>query len=56
MGDIYLKVFTIIALSNNHPEISDKKSRWIEHIGLALIKNIDIEIGGILINRLYSDW
>ncbi len=57
MGEIYLKVILPIVPSNNHPEISNiKKFRWVNMIGFALIKNIDLEIGGILINRLYSDW
>ena len=57
MGDIYLKVILPSFPTNSHPEISNiKKCRWVKMIGLALIKNVDIEIGGILINRLYSDW
>lgn len=57
MGDIYLKVILPALPSNNHPEISHiKKCRWVKHIGLAMIKTVDLEIGGILINRLYSDW
>lgn len=33
-----------------------KKFAWTNKIGFTLIKFIDIEIGGILINRLYNDW
>ena len=33
-----------------------KKIAWVNKVGLALIKYIDIEIGGILIDRHYSDW
>ena len=33
-----------------------KKFAWVDKIGFALIKFIDIEIGGILINRHYNDW
>jgi hypothetical protein len=33
-----------------------KKFAWAKHIGLAMIKYIDIEIGGILISRHYADW
>tara|TARA_B110000908_G_C10264593_1_gene462448 strand:+ start:832 stop:2301 length:1470 start_codon:yes stop_codon:yes gene_type:complete len=57
MGDIYLKVILPTIPVNNHPEIkSIKKFKWVKRIGLALIKYIDIEIGGILISRLYNDW
>ena len=57
MGDIYLKVTLPSIFLNNHPEISDiKKFRWVDGLSLPIIKNIDIEIGGILINRIYGDW
>ncbi len=43
---------------SNHSSLPDgiKKFAWVEKIGFALIKSIDIEIGGILINRHYNDW
>ena len=57
MGNIYLKVILPSIFVNNHPEINNiKKFRWVDRIGFAIIKYVDIEIGGILINRLYSDW
>lgn len=53
IGPVYLNVMLpSIPKSSN----TFKKFRWVDKIGLALIKSIDIEIGGILINRLYSDW
>ena len=33
-----------------------KKFAWVNYVGLAMIKYIDLEIGGILISRHYSDW
>lgn len=33
-----------------------KKFAWVKKVGLALIKYIDVEIGGVLINRHYNDW
>jgi len=39
-----------VAISNN------KKFAWANKIGFAMIKYIDIEIGGILISRHYGDW
>lgn len=57
MGEIYLKVTLPSIPTNNHPEISDiKKFSWVNRIGLAMIKYIDILIGGIEINRNFSDW
>jgi len=33
-----------------------KKFSWVNKIGLALIKYVDLEIGGKLISRHYNDW
>lgn len=33
-----------------------KKFKWINKIGWAIIRSIDIEIGGLLIDRHYGDW
>jgi hypothetical protein len=33
-----------------------KKFRWINKIAFGMIKNIDLEIGGILIDKHYGDW
>lgn len=43
---------------SNHTSLPEniKKISWANKIGLTLIKLIDIEIGGILINRYYNDW
>lgn len=57
MGDIYLKVTLPSISNNNHPEIPDiKKFKWSKKIGLALIKSIEIIIGGVVISTLYNDW
>lgn len=58
IGNIYLNVSLPsipVAIHSSLPE-NIKKFRWVNKIGLALIKSIDVEIGGILINRIYSDW
>ena len=33
-----------------------KKFRWIDKIGLGIIKNIDLEIGGVLIDRINGEF
>jgi hypothetical protein len=33
-----------------------KKFSWIDKIGFGIIRYIDLEIGGILVSRLYGDW
>jgi len=44
--------------SSNHSSLPDniKKFAWTEKIAFAMIKYIDIEIGGVLISRHYGDW
>ncbi len=58
MGQIYLNVDLPSIESNDHPILPPnvKKFKWVDKIGLALIKYINIEIGGVTINRLYGDW
>ena len=43
---------------SNHSSLPPgiKQFAWASKIGYAMIKYIDIEIGGILISRIYSDW
>lgn len=57
MGEIYLKVNLPSIPTSVHPEISHiKKFAWVKRIGLAMIKYVDIIIGGIQISRNFSDW
>jgi len=43
---------------SNHSSLPSgiKQFAWAPNVGYAMIKYIDIEIGGILISRVYSDW
>jgi len=43
---------------SNHSSLPDniKLMAWANKIGFAMIKYIDLEIGGILISRHYGDW
>ena len=36
--------------------VGKKKFKWINKIGLGIIKYINLEIGGILIDKQYGDW
>ncbi len=44
--------------SSNHSSLPDniKKFAWTNRIAFAMIKYIDLEIGGTLISRHYGDW
>ena len=61
-GDIIKNMSLFVELpdipQSNHSSLPPgiKKIAWVNKIGLSLIKYIDIEIGGFLINRHYSDW
>ncbi len=43
---------------SNHSSLPDniKKFAWTDKIAFAMIRYIDIEIGGVLISRHYGDW
>ncbi len=43
---------------SQHSSLPDniKKFAWCDKIGFAMIKYVDLEIGGILISRHYGDW
>lgn len=38
------------------PKISDTKFAWVKNIGHHIIKSIEIEIGGRVIDRHYGEW
>jgi hypothetical protein len=42
----------------NHSSLPDniKKFAWANKIGFAMIRYIDLEIGGVLVSRNYGDW
>jgi hypothetical protein len=58
MGMTYLYVeLPNIQMENFASSSSNiKKFAWVEKIGLALINFVEIEIGGAIIDRHYSDW
>ena len=58
LGQIYLFVTLPDILTSNHSILPKdiKKFAWTEKIGLTLIKYIDLEISGILIERNFGDW
>jgi len=61
-GDLIKELILFIELPEiqtaNHSILPEgiKKFAWVDKIGLAIIKSIEIEIGGISINKHYSDW
>ena len=58
LGQIYLFVTLPDIITSNHSILPQdiKKFAWSEKIGLSLIKYVDLEISGILIERNFGDW
>lgn len=58
LGQIYIFVNLPDIITSNSTLLPEniKKFAWVKKIGLALIKNVDLEIGGILIERNFGDW
>ena len=62
-GDLIHKIMLVIKLPDipqfyNTDQTIDKitKFRWCRKIGYALVKQIDVAIGGKLIDRQYGEW
>lgn len=58
IGNCYIFATLPDIINSNHSSLPNgiKKFAWDEKIGLALIKYVDLEIGGKLIERNYGDW
>jgi hypothetical protein len=50
-GDLITRMYLQLTL----PQLADGE-RWCNKVGLALVKQVDIEIGGQRIDRHYGDW
>ena len=55
-GDLINKVYIIVSLPIIQNLPNDIVMRWVENIGYVLIKCVEIEIGGVVIDKHYSDW
>ena len=53
---LYVKLPSIPKCYHSVLPDDTKKFKWINKIGWAIIRSIDIEIGGLLIDRHYGDW
>lgn len=54
--NLYIKLPSIPVNNHSYLPSDVKKFRWIEKIGLGIIKNIDLEIGGIFIDRINGEY
>lgn len=61
-GDLIHKMYLVVDLPEiptfiENNELSKKlKFAWVKHLGYYLIKSINIEIGGQVINKHYGEW
>jgi hypothetical protein len=58
LSQIYIYVNLPDIILSNHSYLPDgiKKFAWIKKVGLGLIKYVDLEIGGIMVERNFGDW
>ena len=62
-GDLIRNIHLVVTLpripqfkdENNEVDVISKFA-WVKRIGYALIKNVEIEIGGELMDKQYGDW
>jgi hypothetical protein len=59
-GDLCTKILLKIRLNSVNLALPNSSSRlsvaWIRRLGHALVKNVDVEIGGSRIDRQYGVW
>ena len=56
-GDLIHRVYLQVTLpSVDHPGSSSAYFRWVNYVGLFLIKSVEVEIGGQRIDKQYGDW
>lgn len=58
LGQIYVFVNLPDIIRSNHTTLPNdiKKFAYVKKVGLAILKYVDLEIGGILIERHFGDW
>lgn len=55
-GDLINRTYVVVILPNI-PELHNGAIvRWVDNIGYVLLKTIEIEIGGKIIDRQYGEW
>ena len=55
-GDLITKMYLRIILGSVDPTKTNSNFAWIRRIGHAIIKQVDIEIGGLRVDRQYGTW
>ena len=55
-GDLLNKIYIIIVLPSIPKLDNNIKIRWIDYIGYNILKTIELEIGGKVIDTHYAEW
>jgi hypothetical protein len=55
-GDLINRIYVVITLPNIQSLPNNAKVRWVDYIGYIILKSVELEIGGKLIDRHYSEW
>ena len=55
-GDLIHRVYLQVGLPQVRANAADTAFRWVNWLGHALVKNVEVEIGGQRIDKHYGDW
>jgi len=55
-GDLINRIYVVVTLPSIPQLPSQVVARWINNIGFVLLKTVEIEIGGKVIDKHYSEW
>ena len=55
-GDLIHRVYLQVGLPSIQANGTSEYARWVNWVGHALIKNVEVEIGGQRIDKHYGDW
>lgn len=55
-GDLITQIYLLVRLPAVVPSSADSKFAWVRKLGHALIRSVEVEIGGSRIDRQYGTW
>ena len=55
-GDLITKTYLKVSLAGVNTGVANKKWAWVSKLGHALLKNVELNIGGTQIDKHYGDW
>ena len=55
-GDLMHRVYLQVTVPELESDSTDTNDSWVDWLGHALIKNVEVEIGGQRVDKHYGDW